>query len=367
MIELLKKATRLKQITRTVSEVYLSSFGQRRLPYSIFWYVSWQCNSRCLHCKFGLSPNESSGPPDELPLSRIKEVISEARSFGAAHIAFAGGEPFVNPDFLKIVEHCKKEGFVVGVSTNGFRLADSNFAREVLERGVDRLDLSLDAPDELHDELRGVPGAFNLVDGALDNLLTLKPHYNCYVGINTVVSGFNFRRLEEIFKYARRKGIDGVGLQPFHHTQARRGDLVSRFLLTADQAQELKHILKNIISQQRPLLKNSPFFVKNIANFYEDQQMPGLRCYGGLQEIHIFPEGNIGVCCFNRGQLSLREHGLREIIQSDDFAQVIRRAQTKDCPGCWSPPVHEYNILFRPQELFSGLSLLRTFLRWTKD
>ncbi|HTZ11832.1 MAG TPA: radical SAM protein, partial [Candidatus Margulisiibacteriota bacterium] len=176
---------RLLGAFKTVFNLYLSRAGLRRAPYSIFWLISWECNSRCLHCEWGKSSAELallSAGSQELPLGRVKEILTEASSSGAKHIAFAGGEPFLRKDFLEILAHCKKEGYAVTVSTNAYLLSNFEFARQVILTGIDRLDISLDAADKLHDKLRGVDGAFKMVDAAIDNLKKLKGGRKFYLG-----------------------------------------------------------------------------------------------------------------------------------------------------------------------------------------
>jgi len=48
----------IHQILGTVKDLYLSRFGIRKLPRSIFWLITWKCNSRCLHCEWGKSGDE---------------------------------------------------------------------------------------------------------------------------------------------------------------------------------------------------------------------------------------------------------------------------------------------------------------------
>ena len=235
---------RLGQILRTVTQFYLGCLGVRRFPSSLFWMITWECNSRCLHCEWG-KPSDG----EQLPLSRIKATVSEAKAHGASHIAFAGGEAFLRRDFLEIIRHCKDEGFAVTVSSNGFLMKDAGFARRVVETGIDRLDISLDAADRVHDELRGVRGAFGMVDAALDNLSALKRERDFFISLNVVVSGFNLHKLSDIFAYARRKGVDGVGLQPFHPVQARDKSLIPKFMLGGGQIAGLRKTLKKIIAE----------------------------------------------------------------------------------------------------------------------
>lgn len=360
----------IHQILGTVKDLYLSRFGIRKLPRSIFWLVTWKCNSRCLHCEWGKTGDELNKSQDKsrvVSLKRTKEVITEAGSWGARHIAFAGGEPFLRDDFLKILKHCKKEGYSVTVSTNGFLLSDPLFAEQVVETGVDRLDISLDAADALHDKLRDVKNAFAMVDKAIDNLNLLKKKRRFYLGINAIVSAQNMRKLDNLFEYGRKKGVDGIGLQPFHPIQARAKGLIPQFMINKEQVIELKKILKAVMAKYGQLLSNSPFFVKKIAEYYQDNKMPKEACYAGVQEIHIYPDGTVSACCFLRGTQSVADMDLKTILSSESFKGILNKAKNKECPGCWSPPVHEYNLLFKPLEFASGLKLIKTFLKWTKE
>ena len=354
---------------KTILNFYLSTIGIRRFPYSIFWLITWQCNSRCLHCEWGKAVDELLRLPEcsqDLALARVKEILTEARSSGARHIAFAGGEPFLRKDFLEILKHCKKEGYAVTVSTNGFLLANFEFAQQVIATGVDRIDLSLDAAGTLHDKLRDREGAFRMIEAAIDNLKKLKRQRNFYLGFNTVVSAFNMQSLLELFEYAQLKGIDGVGLQPFHYIQARAKGLIPCFVIAKEQLPILKETLNTIIRRYSFLLSNSTFFIRNIATFYENNKMPGYACYAGLQEIHLYPDGAVSPCCFIQSKESVRDKSLKQILGSREFRQLVKKARHKECSGCWSPPVHEYNLLLKPQEFLSGLKLIRTFLKWSR-
>lgn len=360
----------IHQILGTVKDLYLYRLGIRRLPRSIFWLITWKCNSRCLHCEWGKSGdelNKTGGDSRVVSLKKVKEVLTEARSWGAGHIAFAGGEPFLREDFLKVLAHCKTEGYSVTVSTNGFLLSDPGFAEKVVETGVDRIDISLDAADALHDKLRGVRGAFAMVDKAIDNLNLLKNKRRFYLGINAIVSAQNMRKLDSLFEYAKKKRVDGIGLQPFHPVQARAKGLISQFMIDKKQTAELKKILKGLMAKHGALLSNSPFFVKKIPEYYRNNKMPKEACYGGSQEIHIYPDGTVSACCFLPGAQSVADMKLKEILRGSAFKEIVNKAKNKECPGCWSPPVHEYNLLFRPLEFASGLKLVRTFLKWTKE
>jgi MoaA/NifB/PqqE/SkfB family radical SAM enzyme len=173
-------------------------------------------------------------------------------------------------------------------------------------------------------------------------------------------------KLVDLFEYAAKKGIDGIGLQPFHPIQARAKELVEEFLIPEEKITVLKDLLNTIILRYPAILSNSTFFIRNIPEFYRDHKMPAEACYAGLQEVHIYPDGSVSPCCFIPSVLSLRENSLKKVLASKEFNALLKKARKKECPGCWSPPVHEYNLLFKPVELLSGLKLLTRFIKWSK-
>ncbi|WOE74632.1 radical SAM protein [Alterisphingorhabdus coralli] len=79
------------------------------------------CNLACASCYI-----ESSPKNDALVYIRHDEVLAyldEIRDEGlpTREIAFTGGEPFMNPDIMPILESCLERGFSVLVLTNAMR------------------------------------------------------------------------------------------------------------------------------------------------------------------------------------------------------------------------------------------------------
>jgi len=79
------------------------------------------CNIACAHCYI-----ESSPANDRLEYLRAHEVtqyLDEIRDTGlpTTEIGFTGGEPFMNPDILTMLEDCLARGFRVLVLTNAMQ------------------------------------------------------------------------------------------------------------------------------------------------------------------------------------------------------------------------------------------------------
>jgi len=124
------------------------------------------CNIECAHCYI-----ESGPTNDRLTYITAGEVAAyldeiEVLGLGTAEIGFTGGEPFMNPDFLAMLEGALARGHAALVLTNAMQPMMRRRVRERLlglgRRFGNRLTLrvSLDHyTAELHDTERGA-GAF---------------------------------------------------------------------------------------------------------------------------------------------------------------------------------------------------------------
>lgn len=86
--------------------------------------------------------------------------MDDIRSVGRPMIILTGGEPTLREDFYDIARAGRDRGFRMVAAPNGTRV-DESVAGRMKEAGIQRVSISLDAADpDLHDQFRGVPGAF---------------------------------------------------------------------------------------------------------------------------------------------------------------------------------------------------------------
>lgn len=84
-----------------------------------------RCNLRCPHCFVEGGSARSS----ELETGRIIHLLNEWAEMGVFSVVITGGEPTLHPDFVAIVDHAWRLGFVVSIATNGMPLTDRLLAR----------------------------------------------------------------------------------------------------------------------------------------------------------------------------------------------------------------------------------------------
>ncbi|NSW52220.1 MAG: radical SAM protein [Anaerolineae bacterium] len=76
------------------------------------------------------------------------QVLDRAWQAGIPHVVFTGGEPTLCDFLPDLIAHAEANGQVTGLLTNGIRLADAAFARNLLEQGLDHIMIVLDPADE---------------------------------------------------------------------------------------------------------------------------------------------------------------------------------------------------------------------------
>ncbi|MEM6730129.1 MAG: radical SAM protein [Myxococcota bacterium] len=127
---------------------------------TLWFNTGTRCNLSCAHCYIESTPHN-----DRLVYITRDEVLpylEEAKSMGTREIGLTGGEPFMNPHLLGIIEDAIEREFEVLVLTNATRPMMRKRIQEDLlalrERAGDKLTLrvSLDHfTEELHDAERG--------------------------------------------------------------------------------------------------------------------------------------------------------------------------------------------------------------------
>ncbi|MBC26495.1 MAG: radical SAM protein [Rhodospirillaceae bacterium] len=116
------------------------------------------CNLSCDNCYIESSPRNDRLV--YLSASEVDEFLHEAiyRQLGTSEIGFTGGEPFMNPDLINMLENVLSRGFKALVLTNGMRplMKCSEAVLSLYPREKCKFRISLDHfTREGHERIRG--------------------------------------------------------------------------------------------------------------------------------------------------------------------------------------------------------------------
>ncbi|UCC48930.1 MAG: radical SAM protein [Gemmatimonadota bacterium] len=107
---------------------------------TIDFHVTSECNQECTYC---WGPQDYENPVDTGTALRI---ISKVKEVGAGRIVFTGGDPLKRPDVALLIEHARKVGLEVALSTTGDELTLA-FLRRVAPF-IDLISLPIDGASE---------------------------------------------------------------------------------------------------------------------------------------------------------------------------------------------------------------------------
>ncbi len=129
------------------------------------------CNNRCVFCVSGQrTAMREAGPMPEGP---TLEAIRRARKAGHTKITLLGGEPTLQPAFLRIVSETVSLGFEeIVLFTNGVKTARAAFVDAILATGGNftwRISIQ-GATRDSHERTTRKPGSFGRILKTLENL-----------------------------------------------------------------------------------------------------------------------------------------------------------------------------------------------------
>lgn len=115
------------------------------------------CNLRCTHCFLSCAPDNHA--LELMSREQIRHYLRQAEDLGVKEIYFTGGEPFLHPEALEILEDALKVA-PAAVLTNGVLITEPTAARlgSLAAAASYSLEIrvSLDAPEEAaNDAIRG--------------------------------------------------------------------------------------------------------------------------------------------------------------------------------------------------------------------
>lgn len=100
--------------------------NKNRTPLSFELELTARCNNDCRHCYINLPAGDEQARKQELPLSEIDRIASQAVEMGALWCLITGGEPLLRKDFADIYLLLKRKGLLISVFTNACLVAEEH-------------------------------------------------------------------------------------------------------------------------------------------------------------------------------------------------------------------------------------------------
>jgi len=171
-------------------------------PFEIVWNFTYQCNLRCKHC-YEDAGNKKSTELSTDEAKQTLDILSNTAGVGLPALSFSGGEPLARRDFFELAAYAKKRIGYVSLASNGTLLTRDN-AKRIKDVGIDYVEISIDgATPEVHDEFRGMSGAFERAMEGVKNCL----EEGVDTCIATVLHRDNMPELDKLIELSKQLGV----------------------------------------------------------------------------------------------------------------------------------------------------------------
>jgi MoaA/NifB/PqqE/SkfB family radical SAM enzyme len=250
-------------------------------PLCISFEVTHSCNAKCKHCHLHGPVEEDRASPEKLGeiCRELSPVVAQA----------SGGEPLLRKDLEQIIEAWRvpnRAPFIV-VTTNATLLSLDRYS-SLKKAGVDEFSISLDYPDEQHDEFRGVPGLFRKIEGLIEDLSSQRDKS---ISLCCVIQSDNFRLLPQMAELAKKWD---VRLNFSAYNTLRTHD--QSYMLSKNQQEEFKEIIPVLLDYQKKYknIRTSGYVLWNMVKYFEQGYMP--NCRTGERFFNVNPNGTLSPC-----------------------------------------------------------------------
>ena len=326
----------MKKSINLLKNIIFSNFGRLSSPSKVTFALTYKCNLKCKTCNIWQS--QSAGEVTILEIEKIFKKIP-----GLNWLDLTGGEVTFKEnslDAVKVIIKNSEKLSIFHISSNG-QLPDKlmPLVEAILKTGVvPVVNISIDGPKEINDELRGGSDTYVKSIESFNSLKKLKKgHYH----LSCTISKFNINYIDELFADLS-KDIPGfsqtdIHFNVFHKSPHYYNNLDIDGLSGLDLGILNKYfgihgkmgLFKRIIEDR---------YIKGIFVYLKTGKVRSIKCQALNSSCFINPQGMVYPCLiYNQtlGNLRDQDYDIRRLWNNPEFFMVHGKIKEKICPDCW--------------------------------
>lgn len=272
------------------------------MPYVVNIEVTHRCNAKCAHCVCWRSE----------PGSELFSYAGVVKKFRPCIVWITGGEPLLRHDLVQIIKGIREvdRHLYIGLATNG-SLLNSGLGRQLLNAGLDQVNISLDFVGAQHNAFRGIERLYEHIEKVVPELRN--------IGLNIVLTCCIMRQnVDALLPIARLAESWGIQVGYSCYSQLKTGDKDKT--LFPSQINELQQIIETLCDwkRKRGTVKSSLSYLRTIPEFYERGSVGG--CQATKTWLYVTPDGYLKICPDKPWR-----------AQFNDYSGCVNTA----CGDCW--------------------------------
>ena len=314
--------------------------------FHLIFFVTARCNARCKFC-FYLENIELANKnlSKELKIEEIEKIF---QSMGyIPYVSLSGGEPFLRNDLDEIIQIIIKysKPLMISIPTNGSYTEKIKQKLEhilKLNKSTDiNIQLSIDAPESKHDEIRQIPGLFKKMLKTNDVIKELSQKYeNLSTKVVITYSTFNQNEVEELIEFSKKTlFFDRLILSKVHgNADGKLGlDLSSfnKLLKKVEIINEEININQSISTKLSIMVKNTK---EKIRAIFEKDKNLGKFCNASKKIAVLSEYGDVYPCevlSEKLGNVRDYNYDLKYLLTSNSDEFIIKNKIKENCHCDW--------------------------------
>lgn len=279
------------------------------IPLYLCLEYNYVCNLSCVHCVQGHEDLRAEyGYQGRMDMELYRRIIDEASEYGSPSMSPNNiNEPLLTRDIIERIEYASRRGFLdISIQTNALLMTE-RVSERLLDSGLTRLHVSLDAfTKDTHEKIR-LNSNFDKVMANVETFLNLRARKNRklpLLRVSLVRLSTNEHEIPAFIEYWRTRA-DYIAIQEFASPAPERAEF-------------------------EPLFAGSRAFVNDF------------RCPHPWQRVTIQGDGSVQPCCahFSRELTvgNIKEASLHTIWHSpamNDIREMHRQGQYQNNPTCF--------------------------------
>jgi MoaA/NifB/PqqE/SkfB family radical SAM enzyme len=302
-----------------------------------------RCNCRCVMCDIW---KRESG--DQMRAEDLERHRTSFKNLGVRQVVLTGGEPLLHNDLFAFCSFFRDRQIHLTLLTTGLLLHKR--AEEVAAL-FDDVIVSLDGPPEIHDTIRRVTGAYNLIHKGITTVRNHNP--SLPITCRTTVQRANHRHLRQTVDAARALGLDSISFLAadltsvaFNRPLIWPGERQSEIGLNLEETRALEEEIEQLILQYQAgidhkYILESASKLRRIARRFREHlgqltpQAP--TCNAPWVSAVIEVDGSVRPCFFHHAIGNITSSTLEEVINGEaaqEFRQSLDMENDATCRRC---------------------------------
>jgi len=300
-------------------------------------YPHSRCNCRCVMCDIWKTETA-----EEISAKELERHLTDIVSLNVEWLVFSGGEPLMHSDLFRLSALARARGIRTTVLSTGLLL--SRYAQQIVE-SVDDVIISLDGPPRVHDAIRRVAGAFDLLAAGVR---ALGPEFP--VAARCTVQRANFSNLRETVRAARSLGLRSISFlaadvssTAFNRPNGWPSERQASVAPALDEIPLLEAEIEALIQQEQHtgfVLESADKLRRIVRHFrvYHGLAEPEApRCNAPWVSAVVEADGTVRPCFFHPPMGNAKEQNLAHVINGPraiEFRSALRVAENPVCRRC---------------------------------